>query len=108
MAELPERVRSSIELRTHDNLNRMERVAMLYTPSRTLRNKHEARREASRQCKACYYLRQGRLAGQGFTGFICKICQQERSHPNTAVPEYCDACCAEHGLCQSCGGRLEP
>lgn len=108
MPDLSERVRSSIELRTHDNLNRMERVAMLYTPSRKLRAKHEAARAARRQCKACYYLRQGRLAGQAFTDFTCKICQQVISHHNTAVPDYCDACCAEHGLCQTCSGRLEP
>ena len=99
-------IRNSVEVADAFNAERMERVAMLYTPSRKLRAKHEARRHAARQCKACYYLRPAALALQGFTDYVCRICDQDQRHHNSNVPKYCPGCCATHQLCGTCGGSI--
>jgi hypothetical protein len=63
-------------------------------------------RVKQRLCKSCYYLKGSVLAGQGFTSYICKNCEEAFSHPNTAVPKYCDKCSDEHNACKKCGAKI--
>ncbi len=105
--ELPERVRGCIADRSRSNHSRMERVAMLYTPSRKLRQHHEASRAARGVCKACYYIHNPKIVGQAFTDYVCGICCQTARHHNTGVPLYCPTCCKKYELCGSCGGANE-
>lgn len=59
----------------------------------------------NRECKTCHYLRGG-MAGQAFTNYNCKNCDEANSHPNTAVPKYCNKCSDEHSVCKRCGSKL--
>lgn len=62
----------------------------------------EKRREAG-LCLSCCYVREPRLAGQAFTGWACRICEQPQGHhPNTAVPLLCLECAHKFGLCVEC------
>ena len=108
MTELSAREADRITWMDRANIERIEKAQAMVRPTVAQRNKHEARRAASKQCKACYYLREPRMAGQAFTAFTCAICQVTQDHHNTNVPKYCRACCDEHELCQTCGGRLLP
>jgi hypothetical protein len=57
-------------------------------------------------CKHCYYDRYS-LAGQGFTSFTCKICKKNQHHPNTSVPELCNECAKDNGLCKYCMSKVQ-
>jgi|GEM_PF-4085056 len=58
------------------------------------------------ECRACFYLG-ARIAGQGFTKYRCRNCDQEQDHPNTATPRLCRTCGDERDLCVHCGGPRE-
>ena len=64
-------------------------------------------REKIGQCRSCYYLQGGVLAGQAFTGWECKNCSKAAMHPNTNVPKICKECSDRHKLCTACGGKLK-
>lgn len=34
----------------------------------------------------------GRLGGQSITNYACLMCENERTHPDTAVPYFCEDC----------------
>ncbi len=57
------------------------------------------------ECRACYYLRGGVVAGRAFTEYICANCNQSYSHPNTAIPRLCQDCARHRDLCVRCGGK---
>lgn len=65
----------------------------------------EEKRKKDLNCKRCYYSH-GRLAGQAFTDYKCRICDKENSHSNTAVPKICPQCSATFNLCVECGGSI--
>jgi hypothetical protein len=108
MAELSEKEQERVGWVDRANIERLEMAQAMVRPTAVQRRKHEPRRAASRKCKACYYLRNVSISGAAFTDFTCQICIQPKRHPNTGVPKYCAECCAEHELCQNCGGRLQP
>ena len=43
------------------------------------------------------------IAGEAFTPYICKICNKEYEHPNTATPKICSSCADITGRCMQCG-----
>lgn len=65
----------------------------------------EQRLARGTECKLCRYLRGGRMSGQAFTDWKCRVCGKDATHPNTGTPAYCDSCCKTHGLCPTCGGK---
>ncbi len=108
MAELSEKEQERVGWVDRSNISRLELAQAMVRPTATQRRHHEPRQAASRKCKACYYLREPRMAGQAFTPFECANCGDTTAHPNTNVPRYCATCCADNELCQNCGGRLQP
>lgn len=106
--ELSEENEINVKSRTAFNLERMERVAMMYTPSAKLRQKHEATRAAQKFCKVCYYIREARLAMQAFTKYVCRNCESEQTHHNSNTPAYCPTCTEANHLCTSCGALRDP
>ena len=58
------------------------------------------------KCKECEAKNRGLIAGQAFTKYICKKCGQIAWYHNTAVPNYCTACCQEDFICEYCGKSL--
>lgn len=68
---------------------------------------HRDRRLKVRECKACFYLKRGRIAGQAFTAWRCDFCDAEPPmHHNTAVPRVCELCSVKHDLCTRCSGDI--
>ena len=64
-------------------------------------------RRSEQRCAYCEYLRRG-LAGQAFTKWSCRLCQEPQPlHHNTAVPCLCRGCAVAYALCSECGGDLE-
>lgn len=59
------------------------------------------------ECRRCFYLMCGRVAGQASTNWRCGVCGAERTHANTATPAACGTCAREHRLCTYCGGDIE-
>lgn len=68
------------------------------------KDKNKKLRVQDLACKACYYFRSGRLAGQGFTQYTCPICTKSYNHPNTSTPRLCRHCAEQAVLCMECGG----
>jgi hypothetical protein len=62
-------------------------------------------RRARRECSKCY--RGPKIVGHAFTAFICSLCGEEKSYPNTGVPKVCDECCEKKGVCCRCGGPMD-
>lgn len=65
-------------------------------------------RLAAGECKTCYYLRVA-VAGQAFSQRECARlgCDELSKNSNTDVPEFCESCSKEYGICRRCGGDLE-
>lgn len=59
-----------------------------------------------RECSYCYYLNSSRLAGQAFTEWACRVCNQESMHSNTYTPKICISCAHTHSLCVICGADV--
>ena len=57
-------------------------------------------------CKKCYWEEKGMLSGQGFTDFVCQICDKTDTWANTNVPRFCHECSKKLNICQRCGGKL--
>lgn len=82
--------------------DRLSQLAILATDA------NAAKRRARCVCQACEYLNVGRLAGQAFTAWNCRLCREPQpSHPNTAVPALCAGCAEAFELCVECGGDRE-
>lgn len=58
------------------------------------------------ECKRCWYLWRGRVAGQAMTTWYCGVCGVEDMWGNTGTPKVCKACSTEHTICRECGGDL--
>lgn len=58
-------------------------------------------------CYECTTKMASRMAGQGFTDFDCKRCNQTISYHNTGTPNYCKGCAYESFKCQRCMQSLE-
>lgn len=58
------------------------------------------------QCKACFHLKAGSIAGQACTTRQCGLCATVIMHGNTNCPVLCPACAAKMQLCTQCGGDL--
>ena len=65
------------------------------------------KRLKSHECKTCYYLRGGGMAGQSMWSWNCGVCGEDQLHHNTSTPKVCHKCCDQWGLCQRCGGDIE-
>lgn len=65
---------------------------------------HKERREQAHECRRCFYLRDGRMAGQAFTDWNCGVCNKVSSNPNTATPRVCMECAKKYRLCTECAG----
>jgi hypothetical protein len=63
-------------------------------------------RQALKECKLCFYFGHG-LAGQAFTQYECRACNEPQMHANTRVPVLCSDCATTLGACVSCGGSRE-
>ena len=59
----------------------------------------------ARECPTCWYLA-SRIAGQAFTEYHCRRCEQPAQHPNTRIPRLCRSCAEAINACQHCGGDL--
>lgn len=66
---------------------------------------YKDKRLQSQTCCNCYYLKSGGLVGQAFTDYECSLCEEIFSHPNTGVPQVCERCSNDHGLCRKCGAN---
>lgn len=71
-----------------------------------VKDKHKDRRHDLLECGACYYFG-GRIAGQGFTNYTCQVCEEERTHHNTAVPRICRGCAQKLNICSRCGADID-
>lgn len=103
----------SVTVRHTDNARRLQRQLSGYNhldnfpvdlESVRRHEKAEASRKLVMECRGCFYLNSGRLAGQAFSKYRCGICAEEREWPNTAVPMICETCADGVDLCQRCAG----
>ncbi len=69
----------------------------------------KASRLSAGECKTCYYLRGGVIAGQAFSQHECRRlgCDELSKSSNTDVPDFCSLCSATFGICRRCGGDIE-
>jgi DNA-directed RNA polymerase subunit RPC12/RpoP len=57
------------------------------------------------ECTKCWT--PNRITGSMFTSFKCRSCGEEKSHPNTGVPNHCPMCCRDKKICSRCGGPMD-
>lgn len=82
--------------------NKLAQLSILATDA------HYVARRAECRCRACEYLGRGRISGQAFTAWKCRICGDDQPmHPNTGVPRLCADCAKTYSLCATCGGDIE-
>lgn len=67
---------------------------------------HKSRRLSVSECKTCFYLDGGRISPQAFRNYVCNHCENEYTHHNYDVPDYCPNCCKEHSVCRRCAANL--
>jgi len=67
----------------------------------------QAKRRAAQQCKVCFYLRAGRLAGAAMTSEPCACCGVSQMYGSTATNLLCNPCANKHNLCIGCGADVE-
>lgn len=56
-------------------------------------------------CKRCF--QGGKIAGVGFTQYVCGICSATLVFHNTAVPELCEDCSKTNDLCIQCAAHVD-
>lgn len=97
----------SINMRNWGSEERLERMQKAVAAAFLDVRKDERRKRG--ECKSCYYLRVGVVAGQAFSSRPCKneSCSNESKHANTDVPDYCIDCSTTYGICRRCGADLE-
>lgn len=64
-------------------------------------------RRLAMECRACFYLRSGGLAGQAFTRQACEVCATVVTYPTTATSRLCGDCAHLYELCRACGGAFD-
>lgn len=67
---------------------------------------HISIRIAEGKCKVCYYLQAGAIAGQGFTQFMCALCNRGCLSATTNCDALCKECASKNGLCVHCGADI--
>jgi hypothetical protein len=85
---------------SHKHYDRMKKKIARYEEDRDVES-----RKAIRECKACFYLKDG-MALQAFTSYDCKECGNESQHHNSNVPRYCQSCADRHDVCVRCGSEV--
>lgn len=64
-------------------------------------------RKDAMECRSCFYLDAGMIAGRSFTTYVCAGCKHADRYPSTAVPVLCHACADLYELCRRCCADLE-
>lgn len=100
VAEL-ERINQMSQFGAHRVSNMLARAAVVAD------DHDNAKRLEAHECRFCFYLGRGALAGQAFTSWKCGLCGAEGQHANTAVPRVCRPCAEGFGLCVTCGGDIQ-
>lgn len=104
MGHTPEQLREMVNSNTrHSRMYFKERMKVAHQAEQDTKREQ---RLAAQECKLCFYLR-GRMAGQAFTDYQCRYCKETKSHPNTAVPNFCPECAKTLSICVDCGADLD-
>lgn len=64
-------------------------------------------RKAKLECKACYYMRTGRIGGAAMTQQACGICGDVVMYGSTNTDAMCRKCAEKYQLCVCCGADQE-
>ena len=96
---------TSLDVYRTTRSNQYRLKGIIDTAQKLAADPHKAHRLARHECALCFY--SGRVAGQAFTRYTCRICKQEHQHPNTGVPQVCGSCAETHALCGHCGGGID-
>jgi len=69
-------------------------------------DQEKTHRLKEQECKTCYYLKGGVIAGDAMTSYKCRHCEKENWHENNHPPRYCKNCAASHEVCVRCGASV--
>ena len=94
----------SLQSSTHMSAQHM-RNAIAHAKAAEADTEREQRLK-ERLCRACFYLRRGRLVGHAFTEWRCCSCNRLFMHHNTGTPRMCDECSDKHDACGECCSDL--
>jgi len=65
------------------------------------------RRLSEGECKACWYLGRGRIAGAAMTDADCVACGTTVTYSSIATNKLCAKCAHDLNVCIRCGGEKE-
>ncbi len=96
--------KQDIHMATHYGKSLAEHTLKMLQDYNTDRDSH--RRHKVQLCRTCHYLRSGMIAGQAFTDYTCRVCDNVFGYHNTNTPKICTTCANKLNLCVKCGGDI--
>jgi hypothetical protein len=89
----------------------LQRVKVLEEKLKNIKEETEEQKkqrlaQEPRECRICFYLDRGRIAGMAFSDYECRICGAQARHANTAVPRVCVICSVKYEICRRCTGDI--
>jgi Primosomal protein N'' (replication factor Y) - superfamily II helicase len=72
------------------------------------KNDPDQEKRATQQiCKHCFYINNGRIAGQAFTTSCCDFCDGKMTFPTTDTDKFCPECAEQLSVCKHCGAKMD-